>query len=64
MKYVIAGSGAVGGSIGAFLAKAGKDVVFLARNAHLKALQEKGITMKHTAKGDFTLHQVKAMRME
>ena len=42
MKYVIAGSGAVGGSIGAFLAKAGKDVVFLARNAHLKALQEKG----------------------
>ncbi len=64
MKYVIAGSGAVGGSIGAFLAKAGKDVVFLARNAHLKALQEKGITMKHTAKGDFTLHPVKAMRME
>ena len=46
MKYVIAGSGAVGGSIGAFLAKAGKDVTFLARGAHLKALQKQGITMK------------------
>lgn len=64
MKYVIAGSGAVGGSIGAFLARAGKDVVFLARGAHLKALQEQGITMKQTAKGDFTLCPVKAMTME
>lgn len=64
MKYVIAGSGAVGGSIGAFLARAGKDVTFLARGAHLKALQEKGITMKQTAKGDFTLCPVKAVTME
>lgn len=64
MKYVIAGSGGVGGSIGAFLAAAGKDVVFLARGAHLEAMQEKGITMKRTAKGDFTVHPVKAMTME
>ena len=64
MKYAIAGSGAVGGSIGAFLGKTGKDVTFLARGAHLKALQEKGITMKQTAKGDFTLCPVKAMTME
>lgn len=64
MKYAIAGAGAVGGSIGAFLAKTGKDVTFLARGAHLKALREKGITMKQTAKGDFTLRPVKAVTME
>lgn len=64
MKYVIAGSGATGGSIGAFLVKQGLDVTFLARGAQLKALQEHGLTMKHTAKGDFTVCPVKAMTME
>lgn len=64
MKYVIAGSGATGGSIGAFLAKQGQDVVFLARGAQLAALQEKGITMKQTVKGTFTVSPVKAMTME
>ena len=43
LRYVIAGSGATGGSIGAFLAADGQDVTFLARGAQLEALKEKGI---------------------
>ena len=64
LKYVIAGSGATGGSIGAFLAADGQDVVFLARGAQLEAFREKGISMKHTVKGDFTVCPIKAMTME
>lgn len=64
LKYVIAGAGATGGSIGAFLAADGRNVTFLARGAQLKAFLEKGISMKHTAKGDFTVSPLKAMTME
>lgn len=64
LKYIIAGAGATGGSIGAFLAADGRDVTFLARGAQLEAFLEKGITMRHTAKGDFTIAPIKAMTME
>lgn len=64
LKYVIAGSGATGGSIGAFLAADGQDVTFLARGAQLEALKEKGISVKHSAKGDFTVCPVKASTMD
>ena len=63
-KYVIAGSGATGCSIGAFLVQAGHDVTFLARGAQLQALQNTGIQLKGTAKGDFTVFPVKAMTMD
>ena len=64
LKYIIAGAGATGGSIGAFLAADGRDVTFLARGAQLEAFLEKGISMRHTAKGDFTIAPIKAMTME
>lgn len=64
LKYVIAGAGATGGSIGAFLAADGRNVAFLARGAQLEAFLKKGISMRHTAKGDFTVSPVKAMTME
>lgn len=64
LKYVIAGSGATGGSIGAFLAAAGQEVAFLARGAQLAALKEKGISMKNTRKGEFRICPVKAASME
>jgi 2-dehydropantoate 2-reductase len=44
MHAVIYGSGAVGAVIGAKLALSGVDVTFIARGAHLKALQENGLT--------------------
>lgn len=46
MKIAIMGSGGIGGYIGFKLAKAGHEVVFIARGAHLKALQEKGLTLR------------------
>lgn len=43
MKIAIFGSGGVGGYFGGRLAAAGEDVTFLARGAHLKALQDDGL---------------------
>lgn len=45
MKIGIAGSGAVGGYLGALLRKAGHDVVFLARGKHLEAMKANGLTI-------------------
>ena len=45
MRIAIMGAGAVGGWFGARLAGAGHDVTFIARGAHLKALQSKGLTL-------------------
>ena len=43
VKIVIAGAGAIGGYIGARLARAGADVVLFARGPHLQAMQERGL---------------------
>ena len=55
-KYLIIGTGGVGGSIAGFLALAGHDVTCIARGAHLKAMQEKGLKLKSGLKGDHTVH--------
>ena len=52
MKIVIAGAGAIGGYIGAKLAKAGADVVLFARGPHLEAMQERGLRVI-SPDGDF-----------
>jgi 2-dehydropantoate 2-reductase len=59
MKIAIIGSGGVGGFFGAKLAKAGNDVTFLARGEHLKAIKEKGISVK-SIDGDFEVYPVMA----
>lgn len=43
MRFVILGSGAVGGYYGAKLAYAGHHVTFIARGAHLTAIRERGV---------------------
>jgi 2-dehydropantoate 2-reductase len=40
MRFCIVGSGAVGGYFGAKLARAGHEVVFIARGPHLVAIRE------------------------
>ena len=45
-KFLIIGTGGVGGSIAGFLALAGKDVTCIARGKHLKAIREKGLHLK------------------
>ena len=52
MRIVIAGAGAIGGYIGARLAKVGADVVLFARGPHLRAMQERGLRVI-SPDGDF-----------
>jgi 2-dehydropantoate 2-reductase len=55
MRFLIAGAGAIGGYIGAKMARAGKDVTLFARGRHLQAMQERGLRVL-SAEGDFEVH--------
>ena len=46
MKFAIVGAGATGGFLGAHLARAGEDVVLVARGPHLVAMRERGVTVR------------------
>jgi 2-dehydropantoate 2-reductase len=59
VRIAIFGSGAVGGYFGGRLAAAGDDVTFLARGAHLAALQQDGLHIVSPA-GDLHLPKVHA----
>lgn len=56
LKYLIVGTGGVGGSLTAFLTLAGKDVSCIARGDSLRIMQEKGMNFKSTIKGDQIIH--------
>lgn len=47
MRFAIIGTGGIGGYLAARLAKAGAEVAVLARGAHLAAIRERGLTMRH-----------------
>ena len=64
MKYLIIGAGGTGGSIGAYMTQAGKDVTLIARGEHLKRIQEQGLKMETTSKGNYTVQPIKACDME
>ncbi|HSC25921.1 MAG TPA: 2-dehydropantoate 2-reductase [Vicinamibacterales bacterium] len=55
MRFAILGSGAVGGYYGARLARAGHDVTFVARGAHLAAIRQHGLQVRSQMLGDFTV---------
>jgi 2-dehydropantoate 2-reductase len=55
VKILIAGAGAIGGYIGARLARAGADVVLFARGPHLEAMRDRGLRVR-SADGDFEVH--------
>jgi 2-dehydropantoate 2-reductase len=59
MRIVIIGAGGVGGYFGARLIAAGEDVTFVARGAHLAALQTTGLRVE-SPKGDLHLREVSA----
>ncbi len=59
MKIAIIGTGGVGGYYGGKLALAGNDVTFLARGAHLQAIQNKGLQIK-SAHENFVIFPAKA----
>src|SRR5438093_13570385 len=52
MRIAVYGAGGVGGYFGGRLARAGQDVHFIARGAHLQALTEHGLRVR-SVKGDF-----------
>ena len=54
MRIAVLGSGGIGGYYGALLAKAGHDIVFIARGAHLEAMQRRGLTVR-TPAGESTV---------
>jgi 2-dehydropantoate 2-reductase len=61
MKIGVVGTGAVGGYVGGMLAKAGNEVIFLARGKHYTTMKEKGLTVMTVdqtfiANGLFTDH--------
>ena len=56
MKYLIAGTGGVGGCIAGFLALAGKDVACIARGEHLAAIRKEGLKLHSDLKGEHILH--------
>lgn len=55
MRISILGSGAVGGYYGAKLVRAGHDVTFIARGAHLSAMRARGLEIRSPMVGDFTV---------
>jgi 2-dehydropantoate 2-reductase len=52
VRIVIAGAGAIGGYIGARLARVGADVVLFARGPHLQAMRDRGLRVI-SPDGDF-----------
>ena len=52
MRFAVIGAGAIGGYVGASLARGGHDVTLVARGAHLAALQAHGVTVR-SPRGDF-----------
>lgn len=54
------GSGGVGGFYGARLARAGEDVTFIARGAHLEAIRKNGLRVESAEFGDFTVAPAQA----
>ncbi len=64
MKSVVFGSGGTGGVIGGYLAQAGNDVTFIARGAHLAALQKNGLVIKTKHRGDIHIKHPKACTAE
>lgn len=55
MRIAVMGSGATGGYFGGLLVRAGEDVTFIARGAHLEALRTRGLTVDSRLAGTFTV---------
>jgi 2-dehydropantoate 2-reductase len=52
MRFVVLGAGAIGGYVGAALARGGADVTLIARGAHLTAIATRGVRVI-SPRGDF-----------
>jgi 2-dehydropantoate 2-reductase len=55
MRVTVMGTGGTGGYFGGLLARAGEDVTFVARGAHLDAIRANGLTVRSRLAGNFTV---------
>src|SRR5262249_457601 len=55
MRIVVMGAGGTGGYFGAKLARGGSDVTFVARGAHLAAIQKRGLRADSALEGEFAV---------
>ena len=55
MRIIVIGAGGVGGYFGARLARAGEDVTFVARGAHLAAMRRDGLRVRSAVDGEWTV---------
>ena len=64
MKYLVIGAGGTGGILGYQLTEGGKDVTLIARGAHLKVMQENGLTIHKLWNGEIQTLPVRAVTEE
>ncbi len=64
MRIVVMGSGGTGGYFGAKLARAGEDVTFVARGAHLDAIRTHGLRVKSAAEGEWVVRAPVVERLD
>lgn len=64
MKYLIIGTGGIGGAIGGFLSSAGIETTMIARGKQLHALKEKGLIVHSVRNGEINIFPVKAFSAE
>ena len=62
MKFAIVGAGAIGGLLGTRLALAGEEVVFIARNQNLAAIQQRGFRVLLEDGSEQVAGQVRAVQ--
>ena len=55
MTVAVVGAGAIGGFLGAQLARSGQEVILIARGPHLAAMRSGGVTVRHGGK-EFTAY--------
>ena len=54
MSVAVVGAGAIGGLLGAYLARSGEDVLLIARGPHLAAMRSRGVSVLHDGE-EFTV---------
>ena len=62
MRVLVMAAGAVGGYFGGLLARAGEDVLFIARGDTLSAIRERGLRVESVTSGDFDVRARAAER--
>ena len=64
MRIVVMGSGGTGGFFGAKLARAGEDITFVARGAHLEAIRRHGLRVKSAPEGEWVVQAPAVERLD